>query len=195
MDFPRMISPSIFASKEGAAESNRPTAALLKAPTVQPSARPKHLRQLIRGVGVMLLVHTCSLPAESHPQPAVVPPHERLIQVQQVTVTQGVLEVKRLGSQPLGPDFPALADRELRLRQITIAPGGSIGLHLHDQRPGVAYILEGQMTERRGPGFLPQVIGSGEAAFEGSGISHWWRNEGSTPARALVVDIVPVETP
>jgi quercetin dioxygenase-like cupin family protein len=39
------------------------------------------------------------------------------------------------------------------------------------------------------------VIGPGEAAFEGSGVSHWWRNEGSTPARALVVDIVTEETP
>ena len=158
------------------------------------SARPQLPISLVRGAGVLLLI-ACGAPGSSHPQPAVVPPHERLNQGQQVTVTQGVLEVKRLGSQPLGPDFPALAGRELRLRQITIAPGGSIGLHLHDQRPGVAYILEGQMTERRGPGFAPQVIGSGEAAFEGSGISHWWRNEGSTPARALVVDIVPVETP
>ena len=162
---------------------------------VQRSARPQHLRHLIGGAGAMMMLHTCNLPAQSHPQPAVVPSEERLNRGQQVTVTQGVLEVKRLGGQPLGPDFPALAGRELRLRQITIAPGGSIGLHLHDQRPGVAYILEGQMTERRGPGFVPQVLRSGEAAFEGSGISHWWRNEGSTPARALVVDIVPVETP
>jgi quercetin dioxygenase-like cupin family protein len=170
-------------------------AKLLKTPMVQRSARPQHLRHLIGGAGAMMMLHTCNLPAQSHPQPAVVPSEERLNRGQQVTVTQGVLEVKRLGGQPLGPDFPALAGRELRLRQITIAPGGSIGLHLHDQRPGVAYILEGQMTERRGPGFAPQVIGIGEAAFEGSGISHWWRNEGSTPARALVVDIVPVETP
>lgn len=60
-------------------------------------------------------------------------------------------------------------------------PGSSIGLHLHDQR--------------RGHGVVPQVIGNGEAAFEASGISHWWRNEDSTPARAPVVDLVPLETP
>ena len=123
---------------------------------VQRSARPQHLRHLIGGAGAMMMLHTCNLPAQSHPQPAVVPSEERLNRGQQVTVTQGVLEVKRLGSPQLGPDFPALAGRELRLRQITIAPGGSIGLHLHDQWPGVAYILEGQMTERRGPGFAPR---------------------------------------
>ena len=101
----------------------------------------------------------------------------------------------RLGGQPLDHDFRALQGRELRLRELTIAPGGSITLHRHDQRPGVAYILEGQMTEWRGPGFTPRVIGPGEAVFEATGVSHWWRNEGNSPARALVVDIVPVSPP
>jgi quercetin dioxygenase-like cupin family protein len=39
------------------------------------------------------------------------------------------------------------------------------------------------------------VIGPGEAAFEATGVTHWWRNEGSTTARALVVDIVPEGLP
>lgn len=158
------------------------------------SARPRLARPLVHGAGVLVLV-ACGAPGLSRPQPAVVPPQEQLNHGQQVTVTKGVLAVKRLGGQPLGPDFPTLRGRELRLRELTIAPGGSIALHRHDQRPGVAYVLEGTMTERRGPGFDPQVIHTGEAAFEGSGVSHWWRNEGTTPARALVVDIVPLETP
>jgi len=56
-------------------------------------------------------------------------------------VTQGVLAIRRLGGQPLDHDFPALAGRELRIREITVAPGGSIALHRHHQRPWVAYIL------------------------------------------------------
>ena len=134
-------------------------------------------------------------PARSQPQPVVAPAHEHLEPVQGPTHTHGVLTVKRLGAQPLGQDFNALQGRELRLRELTIAPGGSIALHRHDQRPGVAYILQGQMTERRGPGFSPRVIGPGEVAFEATGVSHWWRNEGTTPAKALVVDIVPLDTP
>ena len=134
-------------------------------------------------------------PALSQPPPTVAPAHEHLKPVQGPTQTQGVLAVERLGAQPLGQDFSALQGRELRLRQLTIAPGGSIALHRHDQRPGVAYILQGQMTERRGPGFSPRVIGPGEVAFEATGVSHWWRNEGTTPAKALVVDIVPLGTP
>jgi hypothetical protein len=137
----------------------------------------------------------CGAPVHGHPQPAVVPEHENLLPAHGATVTQGVLAVRRLGGQPLGKEFKGLADRELRVRELTIAPGGSIALHRHDQRPGVAYILEGQMTERRDPGFAPLVIGPGEVAFEATGITHWWRNEGKTPARALVIDIVPLDTP
>jgi quercetin dioxygenase-like cupin family protein len=111
------------------------------------------------------------------------------------SITQGVLAIRRLGAQPLDHDFPALAGRELRVREITIAPGGSIALHRHDQRPGLAYILDGEMTERRGPGFAPLVVRAGGVALESTGVTHWWRNEGKGPARALVVDIVPEGTP
>jgi quercetin dioxygenase-like cupin family protein len=126
---------------------------------------------------------------------AVVPAHEHVDSPSRSKVTQGVLAVKRLGGEPLGKDFIALKGRELRLRELTIAPGGTIALHQHDQRPGVAYILDGKMTELRGPGFSPRVLGPGEVAFEGSGVVHWWRNDGTKPARALVVDIVPLGTP
>ena len=162
-----------------------------------PSAR-------LLGLATVLLV----IPAPGWcQQPTVVPPHEvhappagasgrsAGAPAPAATVTQGVLALKRLGALPLDHDFPALQGRELRLRELTIAPGGSIALHRHDQRPGVAYILSGQMTERRGPGFAPRVIGPGEAAFEATGVTHWWRNEGSTNARALVVDIVPEGLP
>lgn len=111
------------------------------------------------------------------------------------TSNAGVSAVRSLGSQPLGGDFSALQGRVLRLREITIAPGGHIGLHRHDSRPGVAYLLQGRLTERRGPGYSPVVLQAGEAAFETTGVTHWWRNETSKPVRALVVDIVEASTP
>ena len=134
-------------------------------------------------------------PALSQQIPVVVPSHEQLAPAPGAPTAQAGVVVRRLGGQPLDHDFRALQGRELRLRELTIAPGGSITLHRHDQRPGVAYILKGQMTEWRGPGFTPRVIGPGEAVFEATGVSHWWRNEGTTPARALVVDIVPASAP
>ena len=137
--------------------------------------------------------------AVAHPL-AVVPEAERVTGpstgvVVAPTSNAGVLAVRSLGSQPLGGDFSALKGRVLRLREITIAPGGHIGLHRHDSRPWVAYLLEGRLTERRGPSYSPVVLKAGEAAFETTGVSHWWRNETSQPARALVVDIVEESTP
>jgi quercetin dioxygenase-like cupin family protein len=148
---------------------------------------------------IPVLVATSSLlnvaPSLGHPRTTVVPEHENLVPAPGSAVTQGVLAVKRLGGQPLEQEFSGLRGRELRVRELIIAPGGTIALHRHDQRPGVAYILEGQMTERRHPGFAPLVVGPGEAAFEASGVTHWWRNAGHVPARVLVVDIVPLNTP
>ena len=134
-------------------------------------------------------------PTLSQQVPVVAPRHEQLAPVPGAPAAQVGVAVRRLGGQPLDHDFHALQGRELRLRELTIAPGGSITLLRHDQRPGVAYILEGQMLEWRGPGFTPREIGPGEAVFEATGVSHWWRNEGTSPARPLVVDIVSVSPP
>ena len=39
-----------------------------------------------------------------------------------------------------------------------------------NHHPGLAYILEGQMTERRGPGFAPLVLGPGGVALESTAL-------------------------
>lgn len=83
----------------------------------------------------------------------------------------------------------------LRAREIIVAPGGQIGVHRHERRPGVAVMLEGEMTERRAPDARPQPLGPGGVAFESGGVVHWWRNETDAPARAIVIDIVAAEEP
>lgn len=82
------------------------------------------------------------------------------------------------------------AERE-RARELRIAPGGVVAVHRHEQRPGVAYILEGSIVEHRNDAAEPVVRGPGAVAFERSGITHWWESRGDTPVRALVVDVVP----
>jgi hypothetical protein len=39
------------------------------------------------------------------------------------------------------------------------------------------------------------MLKAGEAAFETTGVTYWWRNQTSQPVRALVVDIVEESTP
>jgi quercetin dioxygenase-like cupin family protein len=155
--------------------------------------------KLAPNLAAILGVIGCFSAVQAHPL-SVVPEAERLPApearaIEAPSSNAGILAVKDLGSQPLGGDFRALEGRALRLRELTIAPGGHIGLHRHDQRPGVAYLLEGSLTERRGPSYSPVVLNAGQAAFETTGVSHWWRNETDQPVRAIVVDIVEEPMP
>src|SRR3954465_6435419 len=50
----------------------------------------------------------------------------------------------------LGPEFEGMAGRQLRLRLLTIEPGGHIGLHDHKDRPaGVFLAGNGHRHSRR----------------------------------------------
>lgn len=91
----------------------------------------------------------------------------------------------------LGGEFDGMQGRELRAREIVIAPGGVIAVHEHNTRPGVAYILEGEIIEHRNDNDKPIRRRQGDAAFERTGVAHWWENRSEKTVRALVVDIVP----
>jgi len=104
--------------------------------------------------------------------------------------TRGVSATNVLGGLDLEPDFPALKGYRMRARVVTLDAGGVIAVHQHDSRPAVAYLLAGEVTEMRG---AEQAVTykAGEAAFEQSGLVHWWENRSDAPATVLVVDIVP----
>jgi rhodanese-related sulfurtransferase len=52
--------------------------------------------------------------------------------------------VKLLASIDLGPEIEGMAGRQLRMRMVTIEPGGVFGpVHDHKGRPGTVYVLEG----------------------------------------------------
>ena len=108
--------------------------------------------------------------------------------------TVGIESVEMLGVNPLGADFPALEDRVMRVRRLVVNPGGVVAVHEHKQRPGVAYILEGEIYEHRSDADEPILRKAGQIAFEHSGVSHWWENKSDAPVTALVVDIFPADT-
>ncbi len=64
--------------------------------------------------------------------------------------TKGVT-VELMATVDLGPEIEGMAGRQLRMRRVTIAPGGVFGpLHDHIGRPGVVHILQGTITDHRG---------------------------------------------
>ncbi len=55
-----------------------------------------------------------------------------------------------LGRVDLGSEIEGMEGRELRMRMVTIDPGGVYGpLHDHVDRPGLVYILRGTITDHR----------------------------------------------
>lgn len=133
----------------------------------------------------------------AHPGHEVVPEAERerarALQAEGPTETTGVEAILPLGELPLTGQFPAPEGHMLRARELVIAPGGVVGVHAHSGRPGVAYILEGEIFEHRSDEDEPILRRAGDVSFEYSGLLHWWHNRSDGTTRALVVDIVPEE--
>ena len=129
----------------------------------------------------------------------VVPEEERQAALEQLMEgapekTSGITAVLKLGTVALAGEFDTPAGRMLRVREIVFDPGGAVAMHRHEGRPGVAYIIEGEITEHRvgadGKATVT-VVKAGETALERTGVVHWWKNESGKVVRALVVDIVP----
>ena len=78
--------------------------------------------------------------------------------------------------------------RPLRMRKLTVQPGGVIALHNHVDRPAVTYMLQGQMTYYQ-EGRPDVVSNPGEGFAEGRTTTHWGENTGKVPAVWIAVDI------
>jgi len=78
--------------------------------------------------------------------------------------------------------------RQLRIRKLDIKPGGIIGIHSHDDRPDVSYLVQGTLTEFRS-GEFSELRARDTLHAAGKGVTHWVENKGSTPAVLIVADI------
>ena len=103
------------------------------------------------------------------------------------TENKGV-KIESLTTIDLGPEIEGMQGRQLRLRFITIEPGGWLGLHSHKDRPAVVRALEGTVTEHR-EGGVTREHKQGENWAEGKDTTHWTENKGMKPAVLIVGDI------
>lgn len=85
-------------------------------------------------------------------------------------------------------EIDSVAGRQLRLRVITIEPGGVVALHSHNGRPAVAYTLQGTLTEHVENGGVHERE-QGESWSEGKNITHWSENKGDKPVVLIAVDV------
>jgi quercetin dioxygenase-like cupin family protein len=105
--------------------------------------------------------------------------------------TKGV-SVKLLAKVDLGLEIEGMAGRELRMRMVTIEPGGVFGpIHDHKDRPGTVYVLEGTITDHRNG--VATDYGPGVGWPEDRNTTHWLENRGTVAAVEISVDIVRQE--
>lgn len=97
--------------------------------------------------------------------------------------TKGVT-VKLLATVDLGPEIEGMDGRQLRMRMVTIEPGGVFGpIHDHKDRPGIVYILQGTITDHRdevateyGPGLVGPRIGTPYTGLKTEERLRLWRS-------------------
>jgi quercetin dioxygenase-like cupin family protein len=95
-----------------------------------------------------------------------------------------------LASIDLSKENVKLDQRRLRLRHMTIAPGGIVPLHSHEDRPALIMVNRGEIYENSSKCAVPILHKAGEVARESLGTRHWWKNSGSQPVDLTIGDIV-----
>jgi quercetin dioxygenase-like cupin family protein len=103
------------------------------------------------------------------------------------TETVGQTE-ELLRSIDLTNELDSSKGRPLRMRKVTLQPGGVLGLHNHVDRPAVTYLLQGQMTYHQ-EGKPDLVANPGDGFAEGRATTHWAESTGKVPAVWIAVDI------
>ena len=93
-----------------------------------------------------------------------------------------------LRSLDLTSELESGKGRPLRMRRITVQPGGALALHNHVDRPAVTYMLQGEMTYHQ-DGQPDRVVRAGDGFAEGRTTTHWGENTGQVPAVWIAVDI------
>lgn len=102
--------------------------------------------------------------------------------------TKGVT-VETLVTVDLGAEIKGMEGHQLRMRLVTIEPGGVFGpAHDHKDRPGTVYVLAGTITDYRDG--VATDYGPGVGWPEDRNTVHWLENRGTVSAVEVSVDVV-----
>ncbi len=101
----------------------------------------------------------------------------------------GGVTVELLALVDLGPEIEGMDGRRMRMRLVTIEPGGVFGpVHDHADRPGIVYVLQGTITDHRDG--VATDYGPGLGWPEDRNTRHWLENRGKERAVEISVDII-----
>src|SRR5262249_8426139 len=75
-------------------------------------------------------------------------------------------------------------------RMLTIQPGGIVPWHQHADRPAIAYLLEGEITEYASNCAVPVEHKPGDVIVETPNLSHSWKNFSDKKAGIISADLL-----
>ncbi|WP_457323975.1 cupin domain-containing protein [Roseateles sp. P5_E11] len=110
------------------------------------------------------------------------------------TAPVGVTDTE-LASIDLSKENVKLDQRRLRMRHMTIAPGGVVPLHSHEDRPALIMVNSGEIYEYSSKCSVPILHKAGDIAREFLGTKHWWKNVGAAPVELTIADVVNDKKP
>ena len=102
------------------------------------------------------------------------------------------LHSETLRLTPLEGEIESIDEAELRMRLITLEPGGHTALHVHENRPGIVYIVSGEIYNHP-KGKPAERVPAGSIFYETQGYTHYIENRGAVAATLVSADIVTGE--
>jgi quercetin dioxygenase-like cupin family protein len=94
-----------------------------------------------------------------------------------------------LCSLDLTAEIDSGAGRRLRVRLITLEPGGIVAVHGHQDRPTLMQVLEGSVLSHVA-GKPDRILRVGDCAAEGKDVTHhWMETMGTEPVKYISVDV------
>ena len=64
----------------------------------------------------------------------------------------------------------------MRLRHLTVLPGGVIALHSHHNRPAILHVMQGEMLEYSSSQDAPRHLKAGDTITEFNDVTQWAKN-------------------
>jgi quercetin dioxygenase-like cupin family protein len=104
---------------------------------------------------------------------------------QSPAIAPGV-DAQVIGAVDAGAEYPGMI---LRMRRVTFAPGASIPMHNHADRPEVTYVLRGTLTDIR-KGSAPVQKRTGDVVTNGREVEHMPENKSGEPVVLIVADFI-----
>lgn len=133
-------------------------------------------RSLLNNIGLGLLTSSVVLIASTLCLQAAI--------VQQAPTDNKGLKAVELRSVDFSSEIDSVRGRRLRLRLLTLEPGGVVELHSNKDHPTILHVIKGTLTSH--PQGKPAVVLRAGVGFaEGKDSNYWVQNTGSEPAEFI----------